>query len=74
MDIDTKKKMDIDTRPIEFGMKEIAKAIRTKAQIDKEIEVGKAIIAMHMHVGRDYALEEATELVNKAFSVRDHSA
>jgi hypothetical protein len=63
--------MNIDTRPIEFGMKEIAKSIRTQAQIHKEMEVGKAIIAMTLS---GVGAEEATTIVNKAFVVRDHSA
>jgi hypothetical protein len=62
--------MNIDLRPLEFGLKEVAKAIRTNAQINKEMAVGKAVVAL---VCGGHDEEEATELVNKAFAVRDHS-
>ena len=60
----------MDVRPIEFGLKDLAAAIRTKAMIDKETAVGKGIVSM---IVGGKTLEEATEIANKAYAVRTQS-
>jgi len=58
----------MDMRPIEFGLKELAGAIRAKSHRDKDIAIGNATMELFSGSPDNVTLDDCMETARKMFN------